>query len=161
MPRTAAVWSIVAAATIMAAALRLPFLGHQSLWLDEVFTREVLHESSISGLWQHVKQTESTPPLFYVLGWLAGARSAVAMRLIPALALIAAVPVNYLATRRLVGQHVALASAAILAVSPLLVFYASDARSYGLSLLTALLSVWAFAHVLGFGSRARRDARRL
>jgi hypothetical protein len=39
MRSTAAVRSIVGAATIVAAVLRLPFLGHQSLWLDEVFTR--------------------------------------------------------------------------------------------------------------------------
>lgn len=145
---SAAAWSIVMAATIVAAMLRLPFLGHQSLWLDEVFTREILGESSLSGLWHHVQQTESTPPLYYVLGWLTGAHSAVAMRLIPALALTAAVPVSYLAMRRLVGLHAALASSAIIAVSPVLVSYATDARSYGLSVLTALLSVWAFAALL-------------
>ncbi len=155
MPSPVVVRSIVVAATIVAAVLRLSFLGHQSLWFDEIFTREVLGESSIAGVWHHVRQTESTPPLFYVLGWLAGARSAVAMRLIPALALTAAVPVNYLAMRRLVGQRAALASTAILAVSPLLVSYASDARSYGLLLLTALLSVWSFAALLDHASWRR------
>jgi 4-amino-4-deoxy-L-arabinose transferase-like glycosyltransferase len=141
-------WWIVAAATIVAAGLRLPFLGHQSLWFDEVYTREILGESTLPGLWRHVRRTESTPPLYYILGWLVGARSAVAMRLIPALALTAAVPVSYMAMRRLVGQRAALAGAAILAVNPLLVSYATDARSYGLFVLTALLSVWAFAALL-------------
>jgi 4-amino-4-deoxy-L-arabinose transferase-like glycosyltransferase len=145
---SATAWSIVVAATIVAATLRLPFLGHQSLWLDEVFTREILGESSLSGLWHHVRQTESTPPLYYILGWLTDAHSAVAMRLTPALALTATVPVSYLAMRRLVGQCAALASSAITAVSPVLVSYATDARSYGLLVLTALLSVWTFAALL-------------
>jgi hypothetical protein len=142
-------------ATIVAAALRLPFLGHQSLWLDEVFTREILRELNLSGLWHHVGQTESTPPLYYILGWLAGARSAIAMRLIPALALTTAVPLGYLAMRRLIGQRPALASAAILAVNPLLVFYATDARSYGLFVLATLLSVWMFTALLEHSSWRR------
>jgi mannosyltransferase len=141
-------WLILALATIVAAALRLPFLGHQSLWLDEIYTRQVLRESSVSGLWHHIEATESTPPLYYLLGWLAHARSTVALRLTSALALIAAVPVGYLAFRRLVGERGALATASILAVSPILVWYSTDARSYGLFVLTALLSLWAASALL-------------
>jgi mannosyltransferase len=148
-------WLLLAGATLAAAALRLPFLAHQSLWLDEIFTREIVREASLSSLWNHVEATESTPPLFYVLEWLAHARSTVALRLVPALALIAAVPVAYLAFRRLVGQRAALASAAILAVNPMLVFYSTDARSYGLFVLCALLSVWAFSALLADASRRR------
>ncbi len=140
-------------ATLFAAALRLPFLGHQSLWFDEIYTRDILGERTLSGLWHHVKATESTPPLYYLLAWLVNARSATAMRLIPALALIASVPVGYLAFRRLIGERAALATAVIVAVDPILVSYATDARSYGLLVLTALLSVWAMSVVLENGSR--------
>jgi 4-amino-4-deoxy-L-arabinose transferase-like glycosyltransferase len=146
------VWLILAAATIIAAGLRLPFLDHQSLWLDEIFTREIIRESSLSGLWNHVKATESTPPLYYFIGWLVHARSTVTMRLISALALTTAVPVGYLAIRRLVGWQAALATAAILAVSPMLVSYSTDARSYGLFVLMALLSVWSFSILREDGS---------
>jgi 4-amino-4-deoxy-L-arabinose transferase-like glycosyltransferase len=142
------VWSALALATLVAAGLRLPFLGHQSLWLDEIYTRQILREPSLSGLWRHVEATESTPPLYYLLGWLTHARSAVAMRSIPALALIAAVPTAYLAFRRLVGSRSALATASILAVSPMLVWYSTDARSYGLFVLTALVSLWMFSALL-------------
>lgn len=133
------------ALTLAAAALRLPFLDHQSLWFDEIFTRDIVGEPSLSALWHHVQATESTPPLFYVLEWLLGGRSAVALRIIPALALIAAVPVGFFAFRRLIGERAALAAAAILAVSPNLVQFSLDARAYGLLVLTALLTVWAFA----------------
>lgn len=151
------VWVLLAAATLVAAALRLPFLGHSSLWFDEIYTRSILGESSFAGLWHHIEATESTPPLYYVLGWLTGARSAAAMRLIPALALTAAVPVGYFAFRRLIGTPAALATAATLAVNPMLVAYSTDARSYGLFVLTALLSVWAFSALIEHGS-ARRYA---
>ncbi len=104
-----------------------------------------------------MQATESTPPLYYVLAWLLHARSTIALRLIPALALIAAVPAGYLAVRRLIGWRAALATAAILAVSPVLVSYATDARAYGLFVLTALLTVWAFSALLE-GSSPRRFA---
>lgn len=149
------VWVLLAAMTLVAAALRLPFLGHSSLWFDEIYTRSILGESSLAGLWRHIEATESTPPLYYVLGWLTGARSAAAMRLIPALALTAAVPVGYLAFRRLIGSPAALATAAILAVNPMLVAYSTDARSYGLFVLCALLSVWAFSALVEHGSTRR------
>jgi len=149
------VWLILALTTIVAAALRFPFLDHQSLWLDEIFTREILGESSLPGVWHHVAKTESTPPLYYVIGWFAGAHSAVSMRVIPALALTATVPVSYVAFRRLVGERAALATAAILAVSPMLVSYSTDARSYGLLVFTGLLTVWGFSAVLEHPSSGR------
>ncbi len=139
---------VLAIATVVAVALRLPFLGHQGLWLDEVFTREIIRESSLSGVWRHVKATESTPPLYYILGWLLNARSTAAMRAIPAVALVAAVPVGYFTFRRFVGTHAALAVAAILAVNPMLVWYGTDARSYGLFVLTGLMSLWTFSVLL-------------
>jgi uncharacterized membrane protein len=149
------VWALLAATTLVAAALRLPFLVRDGMWVDEIYTRSILGESSLAGLWRHIEATESTPPLYYLLGWLAGARSAVALRLIPALALTAAVPVGYLAFRRLIGSSAALATAAILAVNPMLVAYSTDARSYGLFVLCALLSVWAFSALVEHGSTRR------
>jgi mannosyltransferase len=146
------VWSALAFATIAAAALSLPFLAHQSLWLDEVYTRDILGAHTLGGIWRHVRATESTPPLYYLLAKLstdlAGTRSAAAMRLPSALALIAAVPVTFLALRRMIGNGGALAAAAIVAVNPSLVAFATDARSYALFVLTGLLSVWGLSAVM-------------
>ena len=152
------VWGALVFVTAVAAALRFPFLGHQSLWLDEIFTREIVKEATLSGLWRHVRATESTPPLFYVLEWLVNARSATAMRVIPALSSTAAAPVSYFAARRFVGPRAALASAACVAVSPMLVSYGTDARSYALLVLTALLTVWATAELLDRQSWRRLSA---
>jgi 4-amino-4-deoxy-L-arabinose transferase-like glycosyltransferase len=143
------VWAVLTVATLAAAALRLPFLSHQSLWFDEVFTRAVVARHSLTGMWHQIKATESTPPLYYLLAKLssdiAGAPTAAALRAPPALALTASVPVAYLALRRLIGVPAALASAAFVALNPLLVSYSTDARSYGLLVLTALLSLWGFS----------------
>jgi len=107
---------------------------------------------SLGELWHRIGASESTPPLFYLLTWgwthAIGSYGAAAVRTVSALAMIAAVPVAYLALRRLAGAPAALAAAALVAVSPLLGFYALDARAYGLLVLTGLLSVWAFGAAL-------------
>jgi len=142
---------LLALATGVAALLRLPFLGTQSLWFDETYTVHVVH-GSLGDLWHRVGATESTPPLFYLLTWawvhVVGSDGAAAVRTVSALALVAAVPVAYAALRRLTGRDAAMAVAALLAVSPLLSWYAVDARAYGLLVLVALLSVWALGAVL-------------
>lgn len=145
----------LAAITLVAAALRLPFIGHQSLWFDEIYTRSIVREATITGLWRHVEATESTPPLFYLLTWLVKARSAAALRVIPAVALTLAAPAGHFALRRLIGVWPALAAAAMLAVDPMLVEYGTDARSYALFVLIGLLTVWAFSAVLEHGSKKR------
>jgi hypothetical protein len=143
--------SLLGLATLVATALHLPFLSSQSYWFDETYTVHVVDTGSLGTLWDRIGASESTPPLFYLLTWgwtqLAGDGEA-AMRTVSALALIAAVPVAYLAFRRLVGVTASLAVAALLAVAPLLGWYALDARAYGLLVLTALLSVWACSAVL-------------
>lgn len=141
----------LALATAVAAALRLPFLGTQSLWFDETYTAHVV-ASSLGALWDRVGATESTPPLYYLACWAwvhaFGSEGEGALRAVSALALIAAVPVAFFALRRLAGARTALAVAALLAVSPLMSWYALDARAYGLLVLVGLLSVWACAAAL-------------
>jgi mannosyltransferase len=141
----------LALATAAAAALRLPFLATQSLWFDETYTIHVVQAGSLGQLWHGIGASESTPPLYYLLTWIWAklvGDDAAALRAVSALALIAAVPVAYGALRRLIGRRAALAAAALVATSPLLGWYALDARAYGLLVLTGLLSVWAFGAVL-------------
>jgi mannosyltransferase len=127
--------------------LRFPFRSHQSLWYDEVFTRTIVGRHSLGAMWGQIRQTESTPPLYYLIAKLSsdvlGTRSTVTLRAPSAVALTAAVPVSFLAFRDLIGRRLSLAAAALVAVNPLLVNYATDARSYALLVLTVLLSIWA------------------
>jgi hypothetical protein len=149
----------LALATVLAAVLRLPFLGTQSLWFDETYTVHVVQAGSLGQLWDRIGASESTPPLFYLLTWgwtkLVGSDGAAVVRTVSALAIVASVPVAYVALWRLVGRRAALATAGLVAVSPLLGWYALDARAYSLLVLTALLSVWAFGATLKRSSTCR------
>jgi len=138
----------------------LSWLTLQNYRYDEAVTvARVLHPSLFDTL-STVPGSESTPPLYYLVAKLStdvfGSRSAAAMRVPSALALTAAVPVAYLAFRRLIGERPALAAAAFVAVNPLLFSYSTDARSYGhaaaiLSLALGLTGLLTF----GFFSAAR------
>lgn len=151
MPHDPPRLDLLVLATAAAALLRLPFLGSQGLWFDEAYTATVVSAGGPGALWDRLGASESTPPLFYALTWawteIAGDGEA-ALRTVSAVATIAAVPVAYAAVRRFVGERAALATAAIVAVSPLLAHYALDARAYGLLVLTGLLSIWACSAVL-------------
>ncbi|MEA2404630.1 MAG: mannosyltransferase [Thermoleophilaceae bacterium] len=157
-PRSS-IWIGLGLAVVAAAAVRLPFLGTQSLWFDETFTRTVVRMPSIAGVWNQVKATEATPPLYYLLTWgwlkLFGSDSDGALRAVSALASVACVPAAFAAARRFVGDPAALATAAIAAVSPILVGHALEARAYSLLALLALVSIWTMGRVLERATPAR------
>src|SRR4051794_6792455 len=134
------------ALTALAAALRLPTLGSQSLWLDEVLTGN-LARGSLGDLFHVVAQQEANPPLFYLLEWvwtrIAGT-SEFALRLPSALFGIALVPVGYSIGMKLAGQRTAVALAALVAVHPLLVYYSQEARGYSAVALACAVGFLCF-----------------
>src|SRR5256714_2093447 len=145
-------WAALALVTGAALALRLPYLGNQSLWYDETFTRTIAAAPSLTRLWHEVKATEGTPPLYYLLTWgwgkLFGIHSDAALRATSGLAGAACAPAAFLALRRLAGGRAALAAAALAAASPMLVWYSLDARAYSLLVLLSLVSIWSTSLVL-------------
>jgi mannosyltransferase len=152
-------WAALALVTVAAAALRIPFLGNQSLWYDETFTRAIATMPSLGDVWHGVKASEGTPPLYYLVTWvwakLFGAGSDAALRATAEIAAIAAVPAAFAALRRFTGGRIALAAAALVAASPMLVWYSHDARAYSQLVLLAFLSVWALALLLEEPTRRR------
>jgi 4-amino-4-deoxy-L-arabinose transferase-like glycosyltransferase len=145
-------WALVLTATLVALVLRVVFLGTQSLGYEEVFTRTIVAQPSLSAVWHGVRATESTPPLYYVLTWLwvklSGSLAAASLRVSSLLAGVATVPVAYLATRRFAGERLAVIVAWLCAISPILVIYSLYARAYALLVLTCALSVWALGALL-------------
>jgi 4-amino-4-deoxy-L-arabinose transferase-like glycosyltransferase len=133
--------------TALAALLRLPLLESQSMTYDETFTRAIVGQGWLGDLLSQVKATEATPPLGYVIGWawthLVGSTSDAAVRTVPAVAGVLVVPAAFFALRRWVGERIALATAALAAVSPILVSYSLIARSYMVAVLLGVLSLWA------------------
>ncbi|HEU0318153.1 MAG TPA: glycosyltransferase family 39 protein [Solirubrobacteraceae bacterium] len=152
-------WALVAAATVVAAGLRAPFVGDPSLGYEEVFTAAIVGHATPGGVWEAVRATESTPPLFYLLSWawvhLVGSQGVATLRTISLLAGVATVPVSFAATRCFVSTRVAVAVAWLCAVSPILVGYSIYARSYALFVLVATASVWAVGALLARPSWAR------
>jgi 4-amino-4-deoxy-L-arabinose transferase-like glycosyltransferase len=145
-------WAIVAAATVVGVALRVALVGDQSLGYEEVFTSSVTDHATLNGVWQGIKATESTPPLYYLLTWLSvklsGDHSAVALRMVSLVAGSVTVPVAFLAIRRFVGDRLAVVAAWLFAISPLLVEFSIYARSYAVLVVMMLLSLWALGALL-------------
>ncbi|HEX4187496.1 MAG TPA: glycosyltransferase family 39 protein [Solirubrobacteraceae bacterium] len=140
-------WWPLAALIVVAAALRLSTLDLQSFWYDEAYTPvHVLHASLWSTL-RSMVHSENSPPLWYVVEWadyrLLGSGE-LALRLPSALAGIATVPVAWAIGRELAGRPAAIATAALVAVNPLFVWYSQEARAYGLFVLTAALALLCF-----------------
>ena len=150
--RALPVWWPLAALTILAAALRLSTLDLQSFWYDEAFTPvHVLHPSLWATL-SSVVHTENTPPLWYLIAWadsrLLGTGE-IALRLPSALAGIATVPVAWAIGRELTDRRAtAVATAALVAVNPLLVWYSQEARAYALFILLAAVAMLCFLRAL-------------
>jgi len=123
--------------TAGAGVLRFYGLARQGFWFDEASTALLVHLSpgQMLGL---IPQTESTPPLYYLVAWIwtrgfgfgeAGLRS------LSALAGVLVVPVAYGAAARLLGHRAGLIAAALTACNPLLIWYSQEARSYELLVL--------------------------
>lgn len=144
-------WLPLAALTLLAAALRLPTLGSQSLWYDEAFTPVHVLHASLGATLHSVAHTENSPPVWYVLEWAFTqvlGTGEVALRLLSALAGIATVPIAWAVGRELAGRRAALATALFVAVNPLLVWYSQEARVYALFVFTAALALWCFLRAL-------------
>jgi mannosyltransferase len=146
----------VVALTALAAVLRFYRLGHQGFWFDEGNTA-LLVQFSPGKMLGLIPQSESTPPLYYIVAWVwarifgygeAGLRS------LSALAGVLVVPVAYGIGAKLCTRRVGLVLAALTACSPLLIWYSQEARSYELLMLLTAVSLLAFAH-----ARAEPGAR--
>ena len=134
---------------LLAATLRLSLLGSKSLWFDEAYS---VVESSYTQekIWvSEPHRTDSHPPLYYsgLYYWEKefGA-SEFSVRLPSSFVSIISIGLLYLLAQRLFGTSVALVSAALLALSPLDIWYAQEARMYifmaAIILLAANLILW-------------------
>jgi 4-amino-4-deoxy-L-arabinose transferase-like glycosyltransferase len=129
---------------LLGLALRVATIDVQGLWLDEIFTVNVTSGDDLGRVWSLIRQTENTPPLYYVLGW--GWRQVVGsgdvdLRLLSALVGSLAVWPTALLARRVAGpRHGATAgllAGLLLAVNPLAHWMGQEARTYALLLLVA------------------------
>ncbi len=148
---------LVASITAVAALLRFSTITSQSFWVDEATT---VHEVSLSfGAMLHmISVNETTPPLYFALAWIwtrLFGSGELEIRSFSAVCGIALVPVIYLCTRELVTRRAGVVAAALAAVSPFMIWYSQEARSY---MLFALLSALSFLFAARtHRTRANRD----
>jgi mannosyltransferase len=141
------VWP-VAAATLAAFALRVG-LAHGDLWGDEAAST-MLSLRPLGEMLRTLASAEPHPPLFPLLlkAWirLAGTEE-VALRFPSIAAGTLAVPVAAALGRDL-GPRVGATAALLVAISPFLLWYTTEARMYGLAALGAALSFFWFLRLL-------------
>ncbi len=139
----------LAGVTALAAVLRFPTLDRQSFWTDETVT-VLLVRLDLGGMLSAIPQTESTPPLYYVVAWIwtaAFGSGEIGLRSLSAVAGTLTAALAYLVGASF-GRAAALAAGALVATHPLLVWYSQEARSYALLVLLSAASLLCFVRVL-------------
>ncbi|PZS12292.1 MAG: hypothetical protein DLM64_05245 [Solirubrobacterales bacterium] len=142
---------MVAGLVVLAAVLRFSTLGVQSYWYDEFATVQILLQPHLQQAVHAYMHTESTPPLYYVIAWLWSrlfGTGEFALRFLSATFGTIAVPVAYLAGRRLISGRAGVLAAVLVAASPTLVWYSQEARAYGLMVLLGAVSLVFLARAL-------------
>lgn len=150
-------WAGVAALTLLAFVLRLAQL-HQSLFGDELFLYAIVAHHDLGHVLSAVHDTESTPPLHFLLAWAAGkiGDPTVWIRVPSLLAATALVPATFVLGRRTVGVRASLFAAAVMAIAPFTIFYGTEARAYATLGLLSVLSTLALLNALDDEAGRRR-----
>lgn len=133
----------------LAALLGLIALGRRSFWLDESVS-VTLAKLDFGDLLHLLRTREGNMSLYHLLlsGWMQLGDSEFVARGLSVLAVIATVPVIYLLARRLAGERAALVAGLLMAVNPMAVHYAQEARGYELCLLLVAVSGYLFVRAL-------------
>jgi Dolichyl-phosphate-mannose-protein mannosyltransferase len=141
--------------TLLAFVLRLAFL-RDSLLGDELFMFRIVHDRSLGDVLSAVRETEKTPPLFFVLVWLSAKLGdpTVWVRVPSLLFGTALVPLTYVLGARTIGRAPAVVAAAVVALGPFAIFYATENRAYAAIAFLAALSTLCLVSALD--TRERR-----
>jgi hypothetical protein len=144
-------------------ALRLAWLGEQSLWYDEGVTWMMSQMIYLSDL-IHWTAADIQPPLYYLLIWhtyIGFGQSEWALRFPSVLFNTLTIPLIYALARRLFTPRspVSLLAGLLFAVSPLLVYYSQEARMYTLLVFEAVLAGYLLLKITHPDHRGRGTTR--
>ncbi len=149
-------WRWLAGAILLCAVLGTWHIGRASLWTDEVFSRYYYDLFGLHYLLGDGLKIEPTPPTYEIVleAWMrVFGDSESALRSLSVLAYLASLPVVFLLGREVGGRRVGILAAFLMAVSPMGIYYAQEARVYAMLALPCSVLLWAMAVFL----RARRD----
>jgi mannosyltransferase len=140
-PSEQALQRTILAATLVAAVLRFFRLGHQSLWIDEQFTRIA---AGVPGplVWRDLLENVHGPlHALAVAGAAAlGGSSEWVLRAPSAVAGVAMVPAMAWLAKRWLGRDAVPAAVWLTAGSPFLVWYSQECRNYAFLMLATVLA---------------------
>jgi mannosyltransferase len=155
--------------TTAGAVLRFAGIGDKSLWIDEAFS-DWVSQQPIDDLLRITANLDLHPPLYYASlhGWLSFGDGEVALRSLSALLSVLTLPVVFLIGERVGGRALGLLSSGLLALSPLHIAYAQQARMYAMMTFFAALSILLMLDLLiqtdgnrsGFMGERRRSCAR-
>lgn len=131
--------------TILGILLRLAYLYHHDVWFDESFTYFI----SIQSLPQLLTATgaDNNPPLYYLIihYWIKiFGESSLSLRIPSLMCGLLLLPTLYYFTKKYYKQSIAVIVVSIACVSPLLVYFSSEARMYSLFTLLSSVSTFLF-----------------
>ena len=129
---------------LLAAFLRVIYIGHHSLWLDEMFSLRFA-SYSLPDLFREVADYDNHPATYYVLlhFWIqVFGDSEVSLRMPSAIFSVLSVYFTFRTAELLFDRRVALIAALLLALSGFSIYYAQEARMYSLLALSSVLSVY-------------------
>ncbi len=143
--------SVVGVLTAAGLLLRLPSFG-DSLFGDELSTYFIVTGHGLGHIIYLLRghSVDLNPPLFFILVWAAErfGDGASALRMVSLLSGTASIPLTYLLGLWTVGRRPALVATALMALSPFLIFYSSEARAYALLMLLVLACTLALLRAL-------------
>ena len=137
-------WLLAALLGLATAALRLPRAFGDALWQDEVASARIIREPTFGGMLHHVVRTESTPPLWYALGWIAhkAGLSVHDVRLLSVVAGAVLVTVAVRLAAEVLPLPLAATSGVLLAVGAEFTAHGRELRAYELfALLTVVFAI--------------------
>ena len=142
-------WAMVAI-VLLAAAVRLPWLTTQSIAFDESFSL-VVALADWSILFGALLNDGVHPPLFYMIHKVVlemWGTTAFGQRFSAALFSLICLPLLYWSGRSIFDQRVGVLGALLVALNPLHVWFAQEARMYSLLSALALISMTVFWQVV-------------
>jgi 4-amino-4-deoxy-L-arabinose transferase-like glycosyltransferase len=129
-------------------------LDYQSLWYDEGFS-VYLARMSLSEITTRTAHDIHPPFYYYLLHFwiLVFGSSEFSLRFLSAVFGALMVPLLWATGRRMLGEGSGLLSAALVAISPLFLWYSQEARMYTLVTFLCLLSTYLLLRVMGGSGR--------
>jgi 4-amino-4-deoxy-L-arabinose transferase-like glycosyltransferase len=132
------------------ALLCVKYIGSNSIWLDEGFTRYMVAQNNPLKIFYYTC-FDVHPPLYYEVLWLWSrpfGASIMSLRLFSTLFGVLTIVVSSVFLRRIFGKTAGYAAIFAISAFPLLIRYGSEMRMYTLGIFIALLATIYFAKAL-------------